>query len=56
MTSKSPAIKLLKHTLKIIKTSAETRDRPNLKQQIEQCQSLVRMIEREINEQTKTHS
>lgn len=38
------AAKLLNHNLEIIKKSAETRKRPNLKQQIEECQALLRII------------
>lgn len=38
------AVKLLQHNLELIKKSAEARDRPNLKQQIEECQALLQMI------------
>lgn len=48
------AIKLMKQTLGAI--VKDPRERPNLKQKIEECQALLRIIERETNEQTKTHS
>ena len=38
------AVKLLQHNLELIKKSAEARNRPNLKQQIEECQALLRII------------
>lgn len=38
------AAKLLNHNLELIKKSAEARNRPNLKQQIEECQALLRII------------
>ena len=40
------AINLLRRNLELIKRSAETRQRPNLKQQIEECQALLLIVER----------
>ena len=42
--SSEAAAKLLNHNLEIIKKSAETRQRPNLKQQIEECQALLKIV------------
>lgn len=40
------AAKLLDHNLEVMKKSAEGRDRRNLKQQLEECQALLRIIVR----------
>ena len=40
------AAKLLDHNLEVMKKSAEVRDRRNLKQQLEECQALLRIIVR----------
>lgn len=42
------AIKLMKQTLDAI--IKDPRERPNLKQKIEECQALLKIIERESNE------
>ena len=42
--SAKAAANLLKHNLEIMKSVSEGRDRPNLKQQLEECQALLRII------------
>ena len=45
--SAKAAAKLLKHNLEIMKAVSEGRDRPNLKQQLEECQALLTIIVKE---------
>jgi len=42
--SAKAAANLLKHNLEIMKAVSEGRDRFNLKQQLEECQALLRII------------
>lgn len=49
--SAKAAANLLKHNLEIMKSVSEGRDRPNLKQQLEECQTLLTIIVKERNDE-----
>ena len=49
--SAKAAANLLKHNLEIMKSVSEERDRPNLKQQLEECQALLTIIVKERNDE-----